>query len=213
MSYLEELLPEFRKLYILGEIKGNKFHFVTPDGKVLSFAKGKPNWRSPVKDKDGYLCIGININGKDTTRKIHRLVAEAFIPNPENKPEVNHKNGVKSDNRIGNLEWVTAKENSTHKIEVLGHIPDWWGRKRSETSILKMKEKRRNKGKRKKRYNEIIKNKCLCWFYNYTKQPKKMSTLCDFDEDFFLASNGNIYRLCRPVRRDEVTFYEDREDD
>lgn len=42
MSYLEELLPEFRKGYILGEIKGNKFHFVTPDGRVLSFAKDKP---------------------------------------------------------------------------------------------------------------------------------------------------------------------------
>lgn len=47
MSYLEELLPEFRKGYILGEIKGNKFHFVTPDGRVLSFAKDKPVWRKP----------------------------------------------------------------------------------------------------------------------------------------------------------------------
>ena len=94
MAYLEELLPEFRKGYILGEIKGNKFHFVTPDGRVLSFAKDKPVWRKPTPDKDGYLCIGIKISGKNTTRKIHRLVAEAFIPNPENKPEVNHKNNL-----------------------------------------------------------------------------------------------------------------------
>lgn len=78
MSYLEELLPEFRKGYVLGEVKGNKFHFVTPDGKVLSFAKDKPTWRKPTPDKDGYLCVGIKINGKNTTRKIHRLVAEAF---------------------------------------------------------------------------------------------------------------------------------------
>lgn len=61
MAYLEELLPKFRKGYILGEIKGNKFHFVTPDGRVLSFAKDKPVWRKPTPDKDGYLCIGIKI--------------------------------------------------------------------------------------------------------------------------------------------------------
>lgn len=213
MAYLEELLPEFRKVYVLGEVKGNKFHFVTPDGKVLSFAKGRPNWRSPVPDKDGYLCIGIKINGKDTTRKIHRLVAEAFIPNPDNKPEVNHINGIKSDNRLENLEWVASKENTRHMIEVLKHIPDWWGGTRKESSKIKMREKRRNKGKRKKRNENLIQRGCLCWFYNYTKQPKKMAFLCDFDEDYFLASDGNIYRLCRPVRRDEVTFYEDKKDE
>lgn len=69
MAYLEELLPEFRKGYILGEIKGNKFHFVTPDGRVLSFAKDKPVWRKPTPDKDGYLCIGIKISGKTQQEK------------------------------------------------------------------------------------------------------------------------------------------------
>lgn len=84
--------------------------------------KGK--MRKPTYDKDNYLLISLSKEGKTRTFKVHRLVAEAFIPNPEEKPTVNHINGKKDDNRIENLEWATDKEQMKHCREVLGWKPD-----------------------------------------------------------------------------------------
>ena len=89
------------------------------DGTVISY-KGynadKPRVIKPIIGANGYYKVNLNINGKEILVSIHRLVAQAFIPNPDNKPEVNHKDGNKSHNYAWNLEWVTSKENIEHAL-------------------------------------------------------------------------------------------------
>lgn len=83
---------------------------------------------SKRKITDKYSQIGLIKENKSHTFYIHRLVALHFIANPENKPEVNHINGIKSDNRVENLEWVTAFENIRHAIS-LGKLDSYYKNK------------------------------------------------------------------------------------
>lgn len=73
----------------------------------------------PERSKLGYKRVTLSKNGKKERRPVHRLVAETFIPNPHNKPQVNHIDGNPSNNSVANLEWNTARENMRHSIEVL----------------------------------------------------------------------------------------------
>lgn len=90
------------------------------------------------KDRFGYMRVALC---QPTFHKLclaHRLVAEAFIPNPEKKPQVNHINGIKTDNRVDNLEWATASENTRHAHEKLGHRSGRLGKKGKDCSISKI---------------------------------------------------------------------------
>ena len=83
-----------------GDVKNNR------TGKLMK----------PRKNEKGYLHIGLTKNGKQKCMRVHRLVAQAFIPNPENKPQVNHIDFDRENNCVSNLEWVTNQENTQYSV-------------------------------------------------------------------------------------------------
>lgn len=92
-----------------------------------------------TKINNGYLIITTSINGKRKAISSHRLIATSWIPNPLNKPQVNHINGIKDDNRVENLEWCTASENGLHafrtglSIQPKGKDHIYFGKRGGET--------------------------------------------------------------------------------
>ena len=90
---------------------------VSTKGRVRSLLRGKERVLTPWLTT-GYPTVSL---GRRNKQLVHRLVAEAFIPNPERRPQVNHKNGDRTDNRVNNLEWVSSRENILHRGRVLGH--------------------------------------------------------------------------------------------
>lgn len=89
-------------------------YYATEDGKIYS---GKSNkYLSTRKSKRGYLLVNLSIDGKCKTFSVHSLIAKAYIPNPDNLPEINHKDGNKENNTVSNLEWCTSSQNSVHAL-------------------------------------------------------------------------------------------------
>ena len=117
---------------------------VANDGEVfVPQNKNHPAHYTYGTERRGYKYIQY----KGKTYPIHRLVAECFIPNPDNKPYIDHINTIRDDNRVENLRWCTAKENQNNPL-TLQHISEsqkgekayWYGKKRSEETIRKRVE-------------------------------------------------------------------------
>ena len=92
------------------------------------------------RDKDGYVVAQLQYNKKRRYVKVHREVAKAFIPNLEGKPQVDHINGIKDDNRVENLRWATPKENNNNPVSVERNRAAQTGKKKSRESSLKKRK-------------------------------------------------------------------------
>lgn len=87
-------------------------------GRVKSFHRGKVHLLKYQLDSQGYVIVTLCRNGHQKRAKVHILIAQAFIPNPENKPFINHIDGNKANPHISNLEWVTQSENMLHAFRI-----------------------------------------------------------------------------------------------
>ena len=108
--------PSIKSTLEFRTIKGFPEYLINYNGDI--FSKKRNCFLHRVKDSKGYIrAILVDSTGKKRSFGLHRLVANAFIPNPHNYPQVNHINGIKTDNKASNLEWCTANYNNRHAIK------------------------------------------------------------------------------------------------
>lgn len=116
-NYLENKFPIIWKVVDYPGVRENMYE-ISNTGQVRN--KNTKQILHQYFDKCGYLMTFLSIPGREKGKqfKVHRLVAFSFIPNPEDKPEVNHIDGLKNNNHVNNLEWVTSSENQKTRIQV-----------------------------------------------------------------------------------------------
>ena len=109
-------------------------YIVYPDGKIFNIAMNNTS-KTRLNEK-GYVIVSLNVNDKEYVAKVHRLVAMKYIPNPNNYPQINHIDGIKTNNNIENLEWVDNKQNKYHAMKLLESKTG----KRTSHAIFSMQE-------------------------------------------------------------------------
>jgi len=92
-------------------------YYVTEEGNVYSNKSGELKKMATTINNKGYVCTSISIDGKKITKKVHRMILETFKPTDDKTLQCNHINGIKTDNNIENLEWVTSSQNMKHAFD------------------------------------------------------------------------------------------------
>lgn len=103
-------------------INGFDNYVVTDTGEIISYKRKQQRTLRPDLNKEGYLRVVLSKDGETFRYSIHRLVAMHYLPNPENKPFVNHKDGNKQNNHVDNLEWCNCSENTKHAFDSMLRI-------------------------------------------------------------------------------------------
>jgi HNH endonuclease len=112
MAYMDNAnVPELR------EIPGYRKYVISRDGRVYVNTSKGPRQMIISQGQRAYPVVGLTVDGKCNKLQVHRLVAITYIPNPDNKPQVNHKDGIKTNYHVDNLEWATGSQNVIHAIE------------------------------------------------------------------------------------------------
>lgn len=135
--------------------------------------------------KKGYAFVGLSRDGNVKYHHVHRLVAIAFISNPNNKPCVNHKNGIKHNNGVDNLEWVTHKENMYHAIK---------------TGLIDFKSRKYNEGKEHPRNKTIFKRSLK------GRVLKKYYCMIELLNDHPDFNSSKIHRVCKLMRGNKTAY-------
>ena len=114
------------------EIQGFPNYLIYEDGRIWSKTRNnrEGRWLKYSIDSDGYFQIILRNEGKRKGFKIHRLIAEYYLPNPDNKPCIDHKDGIRTHNSLSNLKWVTRLENTQNIHNCTGVYQDKDGRKK-----------------------------------------------------------------------------------
>lgn len=173
-------------------------YYVSDQGLVYSFERNR--WLKPSKQvmngkETGYLCQTLKVGDKIIRHYIHRLVATIYLPNPDNKPWVNHIDGDRSNNAVHNLEWSTISENIKHSFNTLGRDASKCGRGKGFEHSSETKEKMANakKGTKHPKFKGLYCYKNLKNSKIY-KAPTPANLIIMIGET---CSGMTIYRRCK----------------